>query len=71
MACQGGDCTCSQTGKVVFSPNSTSSPIPPNTYIGGAPFPRPSIYSQELPPWPTIEEIRKAIRDELKKAGVI
>lgn len=32
---------------------------------------RPNIYSNPLPPWPTLEEIRKAIRDELKKAGVI
>ena len=32
---------------------------------------RPSVYSKELPPWPTLEEIRKAIRDELRKAGVV
>lgn len=30
---------------------------------------RPDIYSDPLPPWPTLEEIRKAIRDELRKAG--
>jgi hypothetical protein len=32
---------------------------------------RPSIYSNPLPPYPTIGEIRLAIRDELRKAGVI
>jgi hypothetical protein len=32
---------------------------------------RPTIYSTPLPPWPTIGEIRLAIRDELRKAGVI
>jgi hypothetical protein len=33
--------------------------------------PKPSIYSNPLPPYPTIGEIRLAIRDELRKAGVI
>jgi hypothetical protein len=28
---------------------------------------RPNIYSNPLPPWPTLEEIRKVVRDELRK----
>lgn len=27
----------------------------------------PNIYSNPLPPWPTPEEIRKIVREELKK----
>jgi hypothetical protein len=34
-------------------------------------YPRATIYSNPLPPYPTIGEIRLAIRDELRKAGVI
>ena len=29
---------------------------------------RPDIYSKSLPPWPTLEEIRKIVREELKKS---
>jgi hypothetical protein len=29
-----------------------------------------TIFTNELPPWPTLEEIRKAVRDELRAAGV-
>ncbi len=37
---------------------------------GSSPDLRPGFYSRELPPWPTLEEIRKVVRDELKKAGL-
>ena len=29
-----------------------------------------TIFTNELPPWPTLEEIRKVVRDELRKAGL-
>jgi hypothetical protein len=47
-----------------------------NAYCYGCKAPvarenHPSIYSSTLPPWPTLEEIRKAVRDELRRAGVV
>ena len=60
LCCNGGEyCVCKREAPAKSAEGWT---YPPN---------RPNIYSSELPPWPTIEEIKKAVRDELKKAGVI
>jgi hypothetical protein len=79
MACE--ECTCSKAdpaagkewGPQIFDPSTYREPAPDHlrfsrqgwTWTSGDK--RPNIYSNPLPPWPTLEEIRKVVREEIQK----